>query len=173
MRKSLLVPSLLLSVVVAAGAQEGKVTGKLNCQKPDVNAAENAGDVAGHMLMLTKAKCTWPTPPVIAGNKTGATIDVAMGEMHAGKGTQHGYSSSVMDNGDTTVVRYEGPMVANKDGSATFSGTWRYVRGTGKFAGIEGHGTYKGKGAADGSATGDVDGHYTLGGARKGKTKTE
>src|SRR5258708_11987743 len=166
MRKSLLVPSLLLSVLVAAGAQEGKVTGKLNCQKPDVNAAENAGDVAGHMLMLTKAKCSWPTPAVVAGNKTGATMDVAMGEMHAGKGTQHGYSSSVMDNGDTTVVRYEGSMQANKDGSATFSGTWRYVRGTGKFAGIEGHGTYNTKAPANGTATRHVHGHYTLGDAR-------
>src|SRR5260221_13208604 len=116
MRKSLLVPSLLLSVVVAAGAQEGKVTGKLNCQKPDVNAAENAGDVAGHMLMLTKAKCTWRTPPVIAGNKTGATIDVAMGEMHAGKGTQHGYSSTVMGKGAPTVVGYEGPQWASRAG---------------------------------------------------------
>src|SRR5258708_29519532 len=119
MRKSLLVPSLLLSVVVAAGAQEGKVTGKLNCQKPDVNVAENAGDVAGHMFMLTKAKCSWPTPAVVAGNKTGATMGVAMGELHAGKGTQHGYSASGMDNGDTTLGRYEGPMQASNDGSAT------------------------------------------------------
>src|SRR5258708_36979842 len=119
MRKSLLVPSLLLSVVVAAGAQEGKVTGKLNCQKPDVNVAENAGDVAGHMFMLTKAKCSWPTPAVVAGNKTGATMDGPMGEMHAGKGTQHGSSSSGMDKGATTGVRTEGSWQATRDGPAT------------------------------------------------------
>lgn len=173
MRKALLVPSLLFSMVVAAGAQEGKVTGKLSCEKPDVNTVESAGDVGGHMFMLQKTKCTWPTPVVVAGNKTGATTDVAIGEMRAGKGTQHGYSSSVMDNGDTTVVRYEGTLQTNKDGSATLSGKWRYVRGTGKFVGIEGNGTYKGSGAADGSATADIDGHYTLGGTRKGKATKE
>jgi hypothetical protein len=73
-----------------------------------------------------------------------------------------------MDNGDSTIVRYEGTMKMKKDGSGTVKGTWKYVRGTGKFRGISGSGTYKGEGAADGTAWADVSGHYSL---AKGKMK--
>jgi len=83
----------------------------------------------------------------------------------------HGYSSSVFDNGDSTFVRYEGTSQMNKDRSGTIKGTWRYVRGTGKFSGISGSGTYKGETAADGSGSADVTGHYSLGKGKAKKTK--
>jgi len=73
-----------------------------------------------------------------------------------------------MDNGDSTIVRYEGTAQMKKDGSGTMKGTWKYVRGTGKFRGISGSGTYKGEAAADGTGWADVSGHYSLG---KGKAK--
>ena len=63
-----------------------------------------------------------------------------------------------MDNGDSTIARYEGTMQMKKDGSGTDKGTWRYVRGTGKFSGIKGSGTFKGAAAADGTGWVDVTG---------------
>jgi hypothetical protein len=114
------------------------------------------------MIMFQRANCTWTTPFTIDGSKPGRTVDVSIGDMTGSSGRTHGYSTSVMDNGDSTFVRYEGTSQMKKDASGTFKGTWKYVRGTGKFRGINGSGTYKGAGATDGSASADVSGHYSL-----------
>jgi hypothetical protein len=164
MRKTILVPALLCGMTVIAGAQT-KITGKLTCAKPSVR--EGGGD-GGQMITFQKANCNWTTPFTIDGSKPGRTVDVSIGDMSGSTGKIHGYSTSVMDNGDSTIVRYEGTTQAKKDGSGSDKGTWRYVRGTGKFKGISGSGTFKGEAAADGSAWADVSGHYSLG---KGKAK--
>jgi len=151
-------------MTVIAGAQT-KITGKLTCAKPSVS--QMGGD-GSQMIMFQRANCTWATPFTIDGSKPGPTVDVSIGDMTGSTARNHGYSTTVMDNGDTTVVRYEGAMQMKKDRSGTLKGTWRYVRGTGKFRGISGSGSYKGEGAADGSAWADISGHYSLG---KGKAK--
>jgi len=164
MRKVILVPALLCGMAVVAGAQT-KITGKLTCAKPSVS--EMSGDGA-QTIMFQRANCTWATPFTIDGSKPGRTVDASISDVTGSKGRGHGFSTSVMDNGDSTFVRYEGTMQMKKDGSGTYKGTWKYVRGTGKFKGITGSGTYQGAGAADGTAWADISGHYSLG---KGKAK--
>jgi len=154
-------------MAVIAGAQT-KISGKLTCAKPSVS--ETGGEGA-QMIMFQKANCTWSTPFTIDGSKPGRTVDVAIGDMNGSIARNHGYSTTVMDNGDSTIVRYEGAMQMKKDGSGTLKGTWKYVRGTGKFKGISGSGTYKGEGAADRSAWADVSGHYSLAKGTVKKTK--
>ena len=164
MQKVILVPALLCAMAVVAGAQT-KISGKLTCAKPSIS--QTGGDM-GQMIMFQKSNCTWTTPFTIDGTRVGPTVDVAIGDMSGSIAKNHGYSTTVMDNGDSTIVRYEGAMQMKKDGSGTLKGTWKYVRGTGKFRGISGSGTYKGEGAADGSAWADVNGRYSL---AKGKMK--
>jgi hypothetical protein len=164
MRKIILVPALLCGMSVIAGAQT-KITGKLSCSKPSVN--ETAGE-GSQGIMFQRTNCTWPTPFTIDGSKPGRTMDAAIGEMSGSKARIHGYSTAVMDNGDTTIVRYEGTSEMKKDRTGTGKGTWKFVRGTGKFRGISGSGTYKGELAADGSGSADISGHYSL---PKGKAK--
>ena len=164
MRKAFLVPALLCGMAVIAGAQT-KITGKLTCAKPSVR---EAGGEGAQMIAFQRANCTWTTPFTIDGSKPGRTVDASIGDITGSTGRAHGYSTSVFDNGDTTFVRFEGTSQSKKDGSGSLKGTWRYVRGTGKFKGISGSGTYKGDGAADGSSWADVTGHYSL---AKGKAK--
>ena len=164
MRKIILVPALLCGIVAIAGAQT-KITGKLTCAKPSMS--EMSGD-GTHMIMFQKSNCSWATPFTIDGSKPGRTVNAAIGDVTGSSAKAHGYSTSVMDNGDSTVVRYDGTMQMKKDGSATYKGTWKYVRGTGKFAGISGGGNYTGAGDANGASYADVNGHYSLG---KGKAK--
>jgi len=151
-------------MTVIAGAQT-KITGKLTCAKPSVSEA--AGDGA-HTVMFNRSNCTWATPFTIDGSKPGRTVNASIADMNGSMGKDHGYSTSVMDNGDSTIVRYEGTMQMKKDGSGTYKGTWKYVRATGKFRGISGSGTFKGAAAADGTSWADINGHYSLG---KGKAK--
>ena len=167
MRKIILVPALLCGIAAIAGAQT-RITGKLSCAKPSVN--ETAGEGA-QMIMFQRANCTWTTPFTIDGSKPGRTVDASIADISGSSVRSHGYSTSVMDNGDSTYVRYEGKSQMKKDGSGTINGTWKFVRGTGKFAGISGSGTYKGEAATDGSASADIAGHYSLAKGKAKKTK--
>jgi hypothetical protein len=164
MRKVILVPALLCGMTVIAGAQT-KISARLTCDKPNVNETGGAG---AQMIMFNKANCTWSAPYIIDGSKPKRTVDAGIGDITGSTARVHGYSTNVMDNGDSTIARYEGTMLMKKDGSGTDKGTWRYVRGTGKFKGISGSGTFKGEAAADGRGWVDVTGHYSLG---KGKAK--
>ena len=49
-----------------------------------------------------------------------------------------------------------------KDGVPQEEGTWNFTGGIGKLKGIKGKGTYKGKGASDGTVTYEVEGEYEL-----------
>jgi hypothetical protein len=164
MRKVILVPALLCGMAVIASAQT-RVTGKLTCPKPGISETAGAG---AQMIMFQKASCTWSTPITIDGSKPGRTVNASISDITGSTAKAHGYSTSVMDNGDSTIVRYEGTSQMKKDGSGTLKGTWKYVRGTGKFSGISGGGTFKGEVAADGTSWADINGHYSLG---KGKAK--
>lgn len=164
MRKLILVAALLCGMAVVAGAQT-KLTGRLTCAKPNVSEMGGAG---AQMIMFQRANCTWTTPIMIDGNKPGRTVDAAIGDMSGAVGRTHGYSTSVMDNGDSTIARYEGTSHMKADRTGTIAGTWKYVRGTGKFMGLTGGGTFKGELAADGSSWADIGGRYSM---RKGKAK--
>jgi hypothetical protein len=164
MRKLILVPALLCGMTVIAGAQT-KLSGRLTCAKPSVREAGGSGT---DMVVFQRSNCNWTTPFVIDGSKPGRTVDVSIGDVNGSTGNLHGYSTSIMDNGDSTVARFQGTSQQKKDGTSTDKGTWRYVRGTGRFAGISGSGTFKGAAAADGSSWADITGHYSL---RKGKAK--
>ena len=55
------------------------------------------------------------------------------------------------------------PGLGDHEGrTARRGGTWTFTGGTGKLKGIKGKGTYKDKGAADGSGTIEVEGEYEL-----------
>jgi hypothetical protein len=123
------------------------------------------------MITFTRTNCTWSPSFIIDGSKPTRTVDVGIADIAGSSGRGHGYSTSVFENGDTTFVRYEATMQLKKDGSGTERGTWKYVRGTGKFTGISGGGTFKGAAAADGSGWADVSGHYSLVKGKAKKTK--
>ena len=67
--------------------------------------------------------------------------------MH-GSGPQHGYIT--FKQGDDQVeAKWDGSVktVMSKDGQrqVSFSGKWEHTKGSGKYAGAHGHGTYKGQ----------------------------
>jgi hypothetical protein len=167
MRKVILVPALLCGMAAIAGAQT-KVTGRITCAKPSVNETAGAG---AQMITFSKTNCTWSPSYTIDGRKPSRTVNASIGDITGSSERAHGYSTSVFDNGDSLIVRYEGTSQMKKDASGTLRGTWRYVRGTGNFMGISGGGTYKGQAVADGTAWADVTGHYSLAKGKAKKTK--
>ncbi len=153
-------------LLLAAGADaQTKITGTIQCAKPDPMNAVPVGDQPGHMFMLAKDKCTWTKPLQIAGVATKTGEDTVSSEARGAKSRDSGYHISTMDNGDSFLVRFTGATTTDKNGAVlTQAGTWSFVSGAGKMKGIAGKGTYKGKGAADGSVTTDIEGEYQIGG---------
>lgn len=74
---------------------------------------------------------------------------IGSSDMIAGTGTGKGYRAVTHNGGDKTFASYEGTTttVTTADGSSdtSFEGKWWFTRGTGKFKGISGGGTYNGK----------------------------
>ncbi len=64
-------------------------------------------------------------------------------DFNQGADTHRGYVVRTRSDGSTTTGTYEGRAKYGKD-SGTWEGTFTYIGGTGKFAGIKGEGTYKG-----------------------------
>ncbi len=156
--RAIFVGSCLLAVASLANAQN-KVSGSAQCGKPDVQQKADVPDHAGHMLTLAQMKCTWTKPLEVDGVQDKDGVDSAVGDVRGSMGTSHGYYIDTMANGDKTFVRWQGTDNM-KDG--TSEGKWSYAGGTGKFKGLKGGGTYKGKTAQDGTVSFDVEGEYTL-----------
>jgi hypothetical protein len=152
----------LMLVAASSGAQT-KITGTIQCAKPDQQNAIPVGDRAGHALVVMKAKCTWTKPMEVAGVQTKTAEDTVVADSNGAKSRDSGYHISTMANGDQFVVRFSGATTTDKNGVVQAqTGTWSFVSGTGKMKGIAGKGTYKGKGADDGSVTTDVEGEYQI-----------
>jgi hypothetical protein len=76
-----------------------------------------------------------------------------------GAGGQRGYTVNLYADGSTTVMAFDGSKVV-EDGRERIEGTWHFVAGIGRFAGIEGGGTYVSEGFGD-HAYSDVTGTVT------------
>lgn len=154
----------LLSLALAsASAAQTKTSGTISCTKPDPAYSIDAGDRAGHALGLMKSACTWTNPMQIEDVATKDGYDVVTGDGSGTKVHANGYHVSNMANGDKIFVRFSGTDTVTKDGKPDTSvGTWSYTGGTGKFKGITGKGTYKGKADASGNMVNEIEGEYTL-----------
>src|SRR5579862_8675196 len=152
----------LILMAASAGAQT-KISGTIQCGKPDPQTAIPIGDRDGHAFVVGKDKCTWTKPMELAGVQTKTGEDTVFSEANGVKSRDSGYHVSTMANGDKFVVRFSGTSTTDKNGVIQAqSGTWSFVSGTGKLKGLTGKGTFKAKGTADGSATTDVEGEYQI-----------
>jgi hypothetical protein len=154
----------LILVAASAGGQT-KITGTIQCAKPDQQTAIPVNDRPGHAFVVAKVKCTWTKPVELAGAQAKTGEDTVFSEADGVKSRDSGYDVTTMANGDKFWVRFSGTTTTDKNGvPQAQSGTWSFVNGTGKLKGITGKGTYKGKGASDGSVTTEVEGEYQIAG---------
>jgi hypothetical protein len=162
MRSTAIPATLMLFALATLAPAATKISGTVQCGKSDEQHALEVGDHPGHSLMLSKGKCTWSKPMEIAGTQTKEDVGTGFDELHGNKSQGHGYVIGTMANGDKMYVRTQGSATLKDGAIETAEGTWSFTGGTGKLTGIKGKGTYKGKGAADGSATYEVEGEYQL-----------
>jgi hypothetical protein len=154
-----------LILVAASAKAQTKISGTIQCAKPDQQTAIPVNDRPGHAFVVVKVKCTWTKPVELAGVQSKTGEDSGFSEVDGTKSRDTGYDVTTMANGDKFFVRFSGTSTTDTNGvPQTYVGTWSFVNGTGKLKGITGKGTFKGKGAPDGSATTEVEGEYQIGG---------
>lgn len=149
-------------VFVFSAAAQTKISGTVDCAKPDVAQAVQVGDHAGHMMMLTQNKCTWSKPIEMEGVQSKDDVGSGIADVHGSKSNDQGYDVTTMANGDKVFVRNQGTSMMKGEMLDSGSGKWNFTGGTGKFKGLKGSGTYKLSGKSDGSATIEIEGEYTL-----------
>ncbi len=143
----------------AAASKLINVTGSVRCDKPDPAYSIDVPDRPGHALRLAKRKCTWTEPMVVLGAKSKDGIAIEFPEQMEGKLHTHGFEVDTYDSGEKLTWKSMGTVDGIK-GPADVKGRWSLMRGTGKFKGIIGGGTYEGKLGADDVLTLEFEGVY-------------
>jgi hypothetical protein len=152
-----------LTLLAASAGAQTKITGTIQCAKPESQSAVPVNDKPGHAFVVMKVKCTWTKPIEMAGIKTKTGEDTVFSDASGAKSRDSGIHVSTMENGDQFVVKFSGTSMLDKTGAVqTQMGPWSFVSGTGKLKGISGKGTFKGKGNPDGSVTSDIEGEYQI-----------
>ncbi len=158
----ILLASLVVLSLAQAAAAQNKISGTVQCGKPEQQHALEVGDRPHHSFVIGQGKCTWTKPMEIAGIQSKEDIGTGFDEISGNTSRGHGYVVNTWTNGDKSYVRTHGSATLKDGGLQSAEGTWSFTGGTGKLKGIKGKGTYKGKGEAEGSVTYEVEGEYTL-----------
>jgi len=143
----------------SGGANLIKVEGKVRCDKPDPAYSIDVPDRPGHALLLAKRKCSWTEPMEVMGAKSKSGVAVEFPEKMEGMLHTHGFEVDTYDNGEQVTWQSMG-MVYLERNPVTSHGRWSLMRGTGKFKGIKGGGTYEGKLDANNVLTLEFEGVY-------------
>ena len=163
MRSKLIAAIVVVLSGTTAVLAQTKISGTLQCTKADEEHVVEVGDRPNHSFVIEKGgKCTWIKPLEIAGMQAKeSTGGASFTEISGTKFHGHGYGVITWPNGDKSYD-YTQETGIIKDGVPEAEGTWTFTGGTGKLKGLKGKGTYKGKRAADGSITGELEGEYEL-----------
>lgn len=159
---SLGVCSLFAIFGTQAMAEGGKISGSaaLSYTKQDASVPP----AEGHLLALGEVAGTNKGTDG-SGYMDGAAVDNReIVQLFQGNGFHSGYYTMSKD-GNTTTAFWKGDVTTvMKDNvpNTSFKGTWEYVNGTGKFAGIKGKGKYTGYFTSKTTYNVDWDGEYSV-----------
>jgi hypothetical protein len=155
-----LVLLLLLAVPFVQAGERGKWTGRGVMYATNYQSIP-VGDVEGHIVFVMEAK------GIGFGEPWGPCLlkGVDAGDRTKGEGSTEGYGIWTYPDGSTITTK--GKSVSRgaglgKTSAAEGEFTWTFVRGTGKFQGIQGGGTGKFWVLGPGQWYSDSEGEYTL-----------
>jgi hypothetical protein len=162
MRLKTLLSFLVVFALAAVASAQTKISGTLQCAKPDQQHAIEVGDRPNHSFAISQTKCTWTKPAEIAGVQSKEHVSTSFSEVSGNRSRDQGYPVGTMTNGDKYYGRTQSSATLKEGVPESMEGTWSFAGGTGKLKGLKGKGTYKGRGAPDGTFTVEVEGEYEL-----------
>lgn len=148
-------------MTATTGSAQTKFSGSQTCAKPAPNYTVAVGDRSGHVMSLTKDKCTW-TKGEIDGVAIKEDDDTIWSDITGTTARDRGYGVTTLASGDKAYLRFEGTTAIKDDAPVSGRGTWTFTGGVGKLKGITGKGTYTGTYKPDGTAAFEIDGEYQV-----------
>jgi hypothetical protein len=159
--KTLWLCVIVLGLATVASAQT-KISGTLQCSKPDQQHAIEVGDRPNHAFVVSQRKCTWTKGFEIVGTEAKDHMATEFSEVSGNSAAFQGIAVGTMASGDKYFDRFRAKATVKDGLLESVEGTWSWTGGTGKLKGMKGKGTFKGKGEADGTATVEVEGECEL-----------
>jgi hypothetical protein len=154
---------LIVFALAAAAIAQTKISGTIQCAKPDPEYSIQVGDRPNHAFVISQIKCTWIKPLEMAGVQTKKDVATDFSEVSGSRSRGQSYGVSTMTNGDKAYYREELSLTLKDGVPQSSEAKWTFVGGTGKLKGVKGKGTCKLTLAApDGSATWDCEGEYEV-----------
>jgi hypothetical protein len=136
-----------------------KVDGTVRCAKPETDHSIDVPDRPGHALIIDKRKCTWTEPIELQGAKMKDGVLVNFTERMEKTLHIHSFEVDKLESGEEITIHSSG-QIAGEKGPASGKGRWDFMRGTGKYKGIRGNGTYEAKLDAEDVLTFEFEGSY-------------
>lgn len=158
----------LAFVTQSANAGSVKESGSWTATYEKKEALPVGNPENGHVLLMTRSTAQNTNTSGASGTAYMDGADVVVSEiadLDRGNGSHQGYAIKSASDGSTTA-KFEGRVVTrmgpDEQPITTFSGKYTYVSGTGKFAGIEGAGSYSGKVISENQLQVDWEGWRSL-----------
>jgi hypothetical protein len=162
MRLKTILMFLTVFALAAVASAQTKISGTLQCGKPDQQHAIDVGDRPNHSFVISQTKCTWTKPLEIAGVQGKEDVYTEFSEVSGNRARVQGYGIGTMTNGDKFYGCLQCSSVLKEGATESGECTSTFVGGSGKLKGLKGKATGKGKGAADGTSTWEIEGEYEL-----------
>jgi len=115
------------------------------------------GDEEGHMLIIAEAKQIYINQET-GVNATSISKSLMDINIKTGRGSLKGYGVTTYPNGDKIFRMHEGKPV----GKGHWKGTYSYIRGTGKYEGVKGKGTWDSYSLAQGMSYMEIEGEQEI-----------
>jgi hypothetical protein len=131
-----LIAALILLPAAQAGEKTEKFKGRHVTQISKIDVVK-VDDVEGHVIGILQRRGLDFKNGEIGIYRNWAYFDVIKG-----KGTATGYSQVTYEDGSTTFATVQGTLEPLEGKRATGKGTFTFVRGSGRFEGIKGGGTW-------------------------------
>lgn len=156
------VPLDLILVEMKTTEAWKRISGRADCAEPDQANKIEVGDQPGHSFMVSQGKCAWDTRWKFEGIQSQQGMFTTFDEMSGDRSRFHGYYRDTLANGDQIHYRYKGRSHLRDGEFQSGESKWKIIGGTGKFEGIKGKGTCKGKGRVEGGVSWECEGKYRL-----------
>jgi hypothetical protein len=151
MKATAIVIGWYMALALGAGAVAGeKISGRATLRLDPETSLNVSPDTEDHQLVLRKGTGTNDSAGDARFFDGGVITSTAVCDLRQGNGTCSGYQTLVAKDGGSVTLKYSELIQAiraldDQPEATTVRGTWVFLKGSGKYAGIRGGGAYQGK----------------------------
>jgi len=155
---------IILALIIAFGVTTASAQDKVKVKYTKYMVVtkyevKEVPDTEGHILLQYEAKD-------VSSDGRWICYKTAQADYIKGTGPVKGYNECVDREGGTIIDKFEGMSTTKKSPEGkviqTFKGTYTYIKGTGKYEGIQGGGTFHGMEIGKGILLADIEGEYII-----------